>query len=299
MVPTCAANTMRSVSTRTLGQPAGRRDVSASASTSGRTCVVTGGNAGIGFETARALLSRGDRVVLACRDMVKAERACSSLREAVPGAAVSASELDLADLASVRSFARRFLDSGEPLDVLVNNAGIMACPLMRTKDGFEMQLGVNHLGHFALTLELLPRLSDPSRSSRVVTVSSAAHLAGSMNFNDLNSQRGYQRWVAYSQSKLANVLMTYELARRTPNTARLTANTLHPGVVATDLARFLLPSESEMPWAAKAAAGLMRNFLKTPEQGAQTSICLSDGRWLLTPPKRCAMTQGAWPVRHP
>jgi len=175
----------------------------------------------------------------------------------------------------VRSFARRFLDSGEPLDVLVNNAGIMACPLMRTKDGFEMQLGVNHLGHFALTLELLPRLSDPSRSSRVVTVSSAAHLAGSMNFNDLNSQRGYQRWVAYSQSKLANVLMTYELARRTPNTARLTANTLHPGVVATDLARFLLPSESEMPWAAKAAAGLMRNFLKTPEQGAQTSICLT------------------------
>jgi NAD(P)-dependent dehydrogenase (short-subunit alcohol dehydrogenase family) len=189
-----------------------------------RTFVVTGANSGIGLVAARALAGAGARVVLAVRDTAKGDRAAAS----IDGRA-EVRRLDLADLASVRAFA----DAWEgDLDVLVNNAGVMAVPERRTKDGFEMQIGTNHLGHFALTNLLLPRITD-----RVVTVSSGAHRIGSIRLDDLNWERdGYQRWRAYGQAKLANLLFTSELQRRldaTGSTVRALA--AHPGYAATNL----------------------------------------------------------------
>lgn len=166
-------------------------------------------------------------------------------------------------------------DEGNPIDVLLNNAGVMACPEMKTADGFEYQLGVNHLGHFVLTSDLLPLMSDPSRSSRIINVASSAQLFGDISLDDPNWQtRRYQNWAAYGQSKLANVFFTFELAKRLPTAAQITANCLHPGVVATELARYLQPEDS--PAFVKAIAEFVNGtFLKTPVQGAQTSIYLA------------------------
>lgn len=160
------------------------------------------------------------------------------LRAAAPRGSFEARTLVLDDLSAVKDFIKTTLDhSDQPIDVLVNNAGVMACPEMRTKDGFEYQLGVNHLSHFALTTGLLPLMTDPARESRIVTVSSSAHLFGRINFEDINCRRNYQPWLAYGQSKLANVLFALELAKRLPHTAQLTSNALHPGVVNTELSR--------------------------------------------------------------
>lgn len=236
--------------------------------------VITGGNTGIGFETAKALLRKGDKVVLACRDDAKAAAAVARLQGMVPGAEVSSATLDLADLSSVRDFSKAYLDSGASLDVLLNNAGVMACPEMRTADGFEMQLGVNHLGHFLLTLELLPLLTDPASPARLVNVASEAHKFGKINFADLNSDKSYSAWTAYGQSKLANVLFTYEMNRLLPNTANLTVNSLHPGVVATELGRYLL-NPNVPQFLTDTLAALASPLLKTPQQGAETSIYLA------------------------
>ena len=190
----------------------------------GRTFVVTGANSGIGLAAARALGRAGARVVLAVRDTAKGERAASS----IPGGA-EVRKLDLADLSSVRAFADGW---DADLDVLVNNAGVMAPPLKRTADGFELQIGTNHLGHFALTNLLLPRIRD-----RVVTVSSGVHHIGSIRLDDLNWERGgYNRWRAYAQSKLANLLFTAELQRRlTQAGSDVRAVAAHPGYAATNL----------------------------------------------------------------
>lgn len=189
---------------------------------------------------------------------------------------------DLADLASVQDYANSALDAGTRLDVLVNNAGVMACPLMRTRDGFEYQLGVNHLGHFLLTNMLLPALlrSEPhGEHARVVNVASAAHMFGTMNFGDLNYKNAgkYDRWRAYGQSKLANILFTRELARRLPvATSGVIFNTLHPGVVATELGRFLLPGGEEgVAWWQAPLVAAAKAFTLTPEQGARTSLYLA------------------------
>jgi NAD(P)-dependent dehydrogenase (short-subunit alcohol dehydrogenase family) len=190
----------------------------------GRSIVVTGANSGIGLVTARELARHGARVVLAVRDTTKGEAAAAS----IPGTA-EVRRLDLADLASVREFAGAW--EGD-LDVLVNNAGVMATPERRTADGFELQFGTNHLGHFALTNLLLPQIRD-----RVVTVSSTAHRAGKIELDDLNwERRNYQRWPAYGQTKLANLLFTLELQRRL-NTAGSAVRALaaHPGYAATNL----------------------------------------------------------------
>ena len=189
---------------------------------SGRTVVVTGANSGIGLVTARELAARGARVVLACRDVAKGEAVA-------PPGDVEVRRLDLADLASVRSFADRF--TGE-VHVLVNNAGVMAIPHRRTADGFEMQFGTNHLGHFALTGLLLDRVRD-----RVVTVSSTMHRVGRIVLDDLNwERRRYLRWAAYGQSKLANLLFTYELNRRlTGSGSPVRACAAHPGYASTSL----------------------------------------------------------------
>jgi NAD(P)-dependent dehydrogenase (short-subunit alcohol dehydrogenase family) len=202
---------------------------------SGKTIVVTGGNSGLGFETARALARRKARVVIACRSAEKAQGAIGEITAADPGAAVEAMELDLASLASVRAFAKAFLGRFPKLDVLVNNAGVMALPKRETVDGFEMQLGTNHLGHFALTgLLLEPLLATPG--SRVVTLSSTIHKSGRIRFDDLQSEKRYQKWTAYGQSKLANLLFAYELQRRL---AAKRADTIsvaaHPGYAATNL----------------------------------------------------------------
>jgi NAD(P)-dependent dehydrogenase (short-subunit alcohol dehydrogenase family) len=191
---------------------------------SGRTAVVTGANSGIGAVTARELARAGARVIIACRNTDKGTAAAATM----PGT-VEVRALDLADLSSVRSFAAS-LDT--PIDLLINNAGVMALPLRRTADGFEMQIGTNHLGHFALTGLLLDRVRD-----RVVTVSSAVHRLGRVHLDDLNWEtRPYRRWPAYIQSKLANLLFTYELARRlTATGSPLKSVAAHPGYTATNL----------------------------------------------------------------
>jgi len=189
----------------------------------GRTFVVTGANSGIGLEAARALGAAGARVVVACRDIAKGEHAVAEL-----DGDFDVRRLDLADLSSVRAFASE-LDGD--VDVLINNAGVMAVPRSTTADGFETQLGTNHLGHFALTGLLLGRIGD-----RVMTVSSGAHRFGRMNFGDLMSERHYQRWMAYGQSKLANLLFMQELQRRLDAAGSpLRSVGAHPGYAATNL----------------------------------------------------------------
>ncbi len=202
---------------------------------SGKVIVVTGANSGIGLEAARELARHRAHVVLACRNPSKAEGALAALRAEVADASVETMPLDLASLASVRAFAGAFHDKHERLDVLCNNAGIMAIPLTRTTDGFEMQIGTNHLGHFALTGLLLDVL-ESTPHSRVVTVSSGAHRIGRIRLDDLNWQQGYRKWAAYGQSKLANLLFAYELQRRFEAARANTASVAcHPGYAATNL----------------------------------------------------------------
>jgi NAD(P)-dependent dehydrogenase (short-subunit alcohol dehydrogenase family) len=202
---------------------------------SGKVILVTGGNSGIGFEAAVEFVRRGSSVVLACRSVEKARAAAAQISAAHPQASVDVMELDLASLESVRNFARSFRATHRNLHVLCNNAGVMALPYRRTADGFEMQFGTNHLGHFALTgllLELLLR----SEGARVVTVSSSAHWIGRIQFEDLQSERFYSRWLAYAQSKLANLLFTFELQRRAERAGMsLVSVSCHPGYAATNL----------------------------------------------------------------
>ena len=199
----------------------------------GRKAIVTGANSGLGLVTARELARHGASVTLAVRDTERGERAATAIREAEPSAQVRVTELDLADLDSIRVFADAREDIG--LDLLVNNAGVMALPRRTTKDGFEMQLGTNHLGHFALTGLLMPVLQKGDEP-RVVTLSSPAHRVGSMNFDDLQGERRYFRWSAYGQSKLANLLFAFELQRRASAAGlELKSMAAHPGYAATNL----------------------------------------------------------------
>lgn len=201
----------------------------------GKTIVVTGGNSGIGFEAARQMARKGAHVVLACRDARRASDAVEQIRTLQPSASLEAMSLDLASLESIRRFARDFAAKGVALDVLCNNAGVMAIPRRTTAEGFEMQLGTNHLGHFALTgLLLEPLLAAPA--SRVVTVSSTAHKPGRIDFDDLHGEKRYRKWIAYAQSKLANLLFAYELQRRLEAAgARTISLACHPGYSATNL----------------------------------------------------------------
>jgi NAD(P)-dependent dehydrogenase (short-subunit alcohol dehydrogenase family) len=201
----------------------------------GRVAVVTGANSGLGLVTARELARAGATVVMGCRDTGRGTVALKRVRDEVPGADVSCESLDLASLASVRGFAKRVGSAYDGIDLLVNNAGVMAIPRATTADGFEMQLGTNHLGHFALTGLLLPSMRDRA-GSRVVTVSSGAHKPGRINFDDLMGERSYKKWGAYSQSKLANLLFAYELDRRLRAAGAKTISVAaHPGYAATNL----------------------------------------------------------------
>jgi NAD(P)-dependent dehydrogenase (short-subunit alcohol dehydrogenase family) len=202
---------------------------------SGRTAVVTGANSGLGLASAEALAAAGATVVMACRDTGKADVVAAPLRGRHPNATVVVEPLDLADLDSVAAFAERFGAEYGDLDLLINNAGVMAPPRRFTKDGFELQFGVNHLGHFALTGQLLGRM-EGREDARVVTVSSTAHRLGRISFDNLEGERRYFRWFAYCQSKLANVLFMAELERRLRAAGSgIKSLAAHPGYAATNL----------------------------------------------------------------
>ncbi|MEV4868481.1 oxidoreductase [Streptomyces syringium] len=237
---------------------------------SGRTAVVTGANSGIGYITARELARRGARVVLACRDATRGKAAEEQVRAEAPGADVVFAPLDLADLASVRAFAADLKD--DRLDLLINNAGVMALPQRRTVDGFEMQFGTNHLGHFALTGLLLPRLRAAGHGARVVTVSSGLHFLSTVDPRDLNMDHRYHRWIQYGRSKSANLLFTHELARRlTAEGSRVVAAAAHPGYAATNLQTAGARME-ERAWRERGAELLNRAFAQSAEEGALPSL---------------------------
>ncbi|GLC35157.1 hypothetical protein PLESTM_000285800 [Pleodorina starrii] len=251
----------------------GRTIVSVQA-TADKSVFITGGNTGIGYETAKALASQGFRVTIGCRDAAKADAALARIRESVPSAVVDFVPLDLADLTSVADCAKRVLDSGVQYDVWINNAGVMACPKMSTAQGFEYQLGVNHLGHFALTNAVLPGLQAANKPVRIINVASAAHLFGKIDFDDLMRDRSYDAWTAYGQSKLANILFSYELNRRLGAGSPITVNCLHPGVVKTELGRYM-QADGEKTWYMPLALEAMKLFMLEPAQGAATSIYLA------------------------
>lgn len=229
----------------------------------GKYVVITGGNVGIGLETARGLAKLGAHVVIACRDAARAAHARSELKRSVPNATIEVVELDLGSLASVKRCADSLTQRLPRLDVLINNAGVWPRQRRLTADGREQTMGINHLGHFALTTQLLPLLR--KARGRVVVVSSGLHARGKMEWDDLMSEHGgFSGQRAYAQSKLANVLFANELARREAPYG-VTANSLHPGVVKTQLAR-------EFPELLRTVAGMV---MLTPEKGAQTSIYLA------------------------
>ncbi len=200
-----------------------------------RVVIVTGANSGIGYEAALALAGKHAQVILTARSLDKGEAAVRNIREKYPQAEITLMELDLADLKSVRNFVQAFLAKYKRLDILINNAGVMAIPKRKTVDGFEMQFGTNHLGHFALTGLLLPILK-ATPNGRIVTVSSGVHTSGDIHFDDLQWEKTYDRWGAYAQSKLSNLLFAYELQRRLSTTgSSLISVGCHPGYAATNL----------------------------------------------------------------
>jgi NAD(P)-dependent dehydrogenase (short-subunit alcohol dehydrogenase family) len=237
----------------------------------GRTVVVTGANSGLGLHTATGLAGAGAHVVMACRDPGRGAAALDRVRQASDQTRVELASLDLADLSSVRRFAEEVVSRHQSLDALVNNAGVMAIPHRRTADGFEMQLGTNHLGHFALTGLLLPALL-ARPDARVVTVSSAAHRVGRIDFEDLQGERRYSRWGAYAQSKLANLLFAFELHRRCATRGvGLRSVAVHPGYSATNLQR--ASSSGVVRALVSGVYGLGNRLLAQPDaQGALPSL---------------------------
>lgn len=205
----------------------------------GKIAIVTGANSGIGYETARALAAKGGQVILAGRNEEKGRAALQAIRAEQPEAAIEWQELDLADLASIHRFVEGFLDRYSQLHLLINNAGVMQIPEhLRTADGFEMQFGTNHLGHFALTGLLLDVLNG-TPDARVVTVSSFGHRFGKMDFDNLNAEQSYSPGRAYAESKVANLLFTYELQRRLEAAGVQTlATAAHPGWTETNLQQY-------------------------------------------------------------
>ena len=232
--------------------------------------MITGATSGIGRETALDLAQKGARLVLACRNVDKGETVAQSMRSKSGNGQIDVSHCDLASLDSVRNFINDFKRRYERLDVLINNAGLFSLRRQTTMDGFELTFGTNHLGPFLLTNLLLDVLNK-SALARIINVSSAAHYRGRMDFNDLQSEQDYNGFRVYCNSKLANVLFTYELARRAQEDTGITVNCLHPGVIATrslahQVTNGISPRSSPLPfWF----------FMKSSKKGAQTSIHLA------------------------
>ncbi|KAK9813767.1 hypothetical protein WJX73_008149 [Symbiochloris irregularis] len=241
-------------------------------SLAGKTAIVTGGNTGCGLETSKALAKAGARVIFTTRSDSRGTDASRQIRAAVPDANIVTKLLDLADLQSVRAFSQDILSTEGRIDILVCNAGVMFCPQEYTAAGFELQIGTNHFGHFALVQQLLGKMQKQAFPSRIVIVASLAYVAGSINLEDLHYRhRSYSRFTAYWQSKLANCLFAKELARRVPD--HMTVLSLHPGTCMTDLARHLLNPggifDIRRFWIARS---LLNIFMKRADQGAATSV---------------------------
>jgi NAD(P)-dependent dehydrogenase (short-subunit alcohol dehydrogenase family) len=238
----------------------------------GRTAVVTGASTGLGLETARALAVAGAHVVLAVRSHDKGEASLATVRQRVPGAELAYELLDLASLASVRAFAERFLATHDRLDLLINNAGVMFTPLERTAEGFELQLGTNHLGHFLLTALLAPALV-AGAPARVVNLSSGGHRSSDIHWDDPNYQsRPYDKFESYGQSKTANILFTRELERRFGDHG-VHAFAVHPGMIVTDLGRYMTSEDRhELGERFKRSPTGTRPVYKSVEAGAATSV---------------------------
>eukprot|EP01135_Chromosphaera_perkinsii_P000760 Nk52_evm48s151 gene=Nk52_evmTU48s151 len=249
----------------------------------GRVCIVTGGNGGIGFETARCLTSAGYTVIMGCRSSSRGREAVDKIRKELRDEGLERYQdnirfmpLDLGSFKSINAFVDKFMKEKLPggvtgrLDVLINNAGVMLTPYGKTEDGLETQIGTNHFGHFLLTLRLLPLLKKSGSGafkSRIVNVSSSAHYPGYIKFGDIDSSKSYNAYQAYAQSKLANVLFSYELSRRLEQEgASVTVNALHPGVIDTNL-------YSHLPSVVRYPQSVMAKYLfKDAIQGAATSL---------------------------
>jgi retinol dehydrogenase-13 len=234
----------------------------------GKVFIVTGANTGIGKETSRDLARRRATVYMCCRDLHKCEEARREIILATRNKNVYCRELDLASFSSIKNFVKRFKSEQQRLDVLINNAGVMRCPKLVTQEGFELQIGTNHLGHFLLTHLLLDYLK-LSAPSRIVNVSSIAHARGEINTADFNSEKDYDPKKAYEMSKLCNVLFTQELAKKLEGTG-VTANSLHPGIVDTDLMRHMGLVNSF--FGKIIVYPFLWIFTKKPEAGAQTTL---------------------------
>lgn len=242
----------------------------------GYEVIVTGGNSGIGVETLRALAKAGARCVLCTRDLEKGNQVAKELIESTGNDQIEVELLELDSLESVDNFVQRFLAKKRPLNILVNNAGVMACPKSFTKNGFEAQFGINHLGHFALTIGLLPALKEGaklmSNKSRVINVSSTAHAYSNIDFNDIHFTKGreYERFVSYGQSKTCNCLFSLALTKRFFNDG-IASNSVMPGVIMTNLGRHL----SKEVWIERGLIDENGKFLKkfkSIEAGASTSV---------------------------
>lgn len=231
-----------------------------------KTVIITGANCGLGKATALELAQRGARVILACRDQEKAHKALVDIRSKSNSGVLKVMELDLASFDSIKKFADEFMRSEDRLDILINNAGVFQCPFMTTKEGFEMHFGVNHLGHFLLTKLLLEKLKQ-SAPSRIVVVSSALYKRGNLDFDTINSEKHYDKSMAYKNSKLANVLFTRELNKRIQSTG-VSVYAVSPGMVWTNLGRYM----SLNWWKIAALAPLAWFFIRTPRQGCQTIL---------------------------
>eukprot|EP01116_Phalansterium_solitarium_P014587 TRINITY_DN32312_c0_g1_i1.p1 TRINITY_DN32312_c0_g1~~TRINITY_DN32312_c0_g1_i1.p1 ORF type:complete len:332 (-),score=46.53 TRINITY_DN32312_c0_g1_i1:52-981(-) len=236
---------------------------------SGKVFIITGGNSGIGRETARVVAKQGAHVIIAARSLERAQAAAEDITKITGNQKVEAMLLDLASLKSVREFAAAFLGRKLPLHVLINNAGVMATPYGTTVDGFETQFGTNHIGHFLLTSLLVPALV-ASAPSRVVVVASTAHVVQGINWDDVNWTTGYEKWKAYGQSKSANILFALELNRRL-SPRGVTAYSVHPGVIFTNLGVFV-PKEEQIAAGYLDENGNPTSKFQTMETGAATSV---------------------------
>ncbi len=236
----------------------------------GKVAIVTGASSGLGAETARALASKGASVTIAARDIARAEATATDIRASTGNVNVDVNELHLDKPASVRAFATKFLRNNDSINLLINNAGVMACPLSRTEEGWEMQFATNYLGHFLLTCLLSPALI-AGAPARVVNLSSAVHLRSGIDFDDIHfNNREYDKLVSYGQSKTANILFSIELDRRLKDRG-VQANAVHPGIIVTDLGRHMTEEDVAALMAGRPADSPPMVFKEVPA-GAATSV---------------------------
>ncbi|XP_078481768.1 retinol dehydrogenase 14 isoform X1 [Ciona intestinalis] len=238
----------------------------------GKTALITGANSGIGKETTRELSKRGAKVIMACRDLASAEEVKKSIIEEFPNAKVEVGKLDLGSLKSVREFAKSVNENESRLDILINNAGVMCCPQGKTEDGFEMHLGINHIGHFLLT-NLLLDLIKKSAPSRIICTASSGYKRGVMKWDDLMCDKEYVPFNVYANSKLANCLFAHELSRRLEGTG-VTCNLIHPGLVLTNLGRHMYGEGQSIGKRILHAITwpIVLLVFKSPQRGAQSTI---------------------------